>query len=685
MHVNTHAVGDDSERLAIALIGCGPRGLTILERLCVLMPENRSAIIHIIDPNQAFGAGVHPSRQPSHLWVNTVAEQITMFADASVDSSLFGPITKGPTLFEWCEANQYCFDEFKSEISQGVGNIITRDTYVPRSLLGKYLEWCYEEIVANKRSNIEIVEHHCRASFVNEVDNGQYEIVLPRERLTLNNIDLIYLATGHTSNFPTNEEMAMDAHVKELRDCGMNCRAMFVPKPYPLHQLKDIDTESVVAIEGFGLTAHDVVAELTLGRSGYYVQNQDKNSSLKYIPSGKEPKSIIMFSHSGLPYSGRAVNKKALNHQVEPSFLTVERIEFLKRQALETRSSSQLIFDQEIEPLIKREMEFVYFHTLLQMEQRFEDASRLSDSVEKCQIATTIQADKGKEFDACVYDFDELLDHIKQYFLQTNDDPFARIMKPLQGLKFMTKEEYSDFLIDYLSKDNVDALEGNIENPRKAATDVLRDIRDNLRSCIDFGGLTPRSWDQFKKWVSIMNREAVGPPFLRNQQLMALIEAGLVEIAVGPNPVLKPSRSGFSLMSTFFGDRSDQIDEEDPDYAIDVLIQSRIDHFEVSTSSSLLMQHLLSEGLCTSFTAGGHRSPGGLNISSNQCLIDSNGVERKNFFVLGNPVEGPNWYTYVLPRPGVNSRALTDAGKNVRIGLNHVMSNQSESLSPTKD
>merc|ERR1712188_181376 len=114
-------------------------------------------------------------------------------------------------------------------------------------------------------------------------------------------------------------------------------------------------------------------------------------------------------------------------------------------------------------------------------------------------------------------------------------------------------------------------------------------------------------------------------------------------------------------------------DEEDPDYTIDVLIRSRIDHFVVSSSSSLLMQHLLSEGLCAPFTAGNSPSPGGLNISKNQYLIDSQGKERKNFFVLGNPAEGPNWYTYVLPRPGVNSRALTDAGKNVKTGINNAI------------
>ena len=56
----------------------------------------------------------------------------------------------------------------------------------------------------------------------------------------------------------------------------MNRRADFYPKPYPVERLKNIDAKSVVAVEGFGLTAHDVIAELTSGRGGYFVQKNDE-------------------------------------------------------------------------------------------------------------------------------------------------------------------------------------------------------------------------------------------------------------------------------------------------------------------------------------------------------------------------------------------------------------------------
>ena len=97
--------------IKIAIIGCGPRGLLILDRISSLVDKNTFVTVHVIDPHNVFGGGVHPSNQPAYLWVNTVAEQVTMFADSSVDQSIFGAVTDGPSLFEWCKDNSYHFDE----------------------------------------------------------------------------------------------------------------------------------------------------------------------------------------------------------------------------------------------------------------------------------------------------------------------------------------------------------------------------------------------------------------------------------------------------------------------------------------------------------------------------------------------------------------------------------------------
>lgn len=56
-------------------------------------------------------------------------------------------------------------------------------------------------------------------------------------------------------------------------------------------------------------------------------------------------------------------------------------------------------------------------------------------------------------------------------------------------------------------------------------------MRDNIRLCIDFGGITQDSYSFFmKSFVPLNNRLCVGPPLIRIQELLTLIKAGIVEI-----------------------------------------------------------------------------------------------------------------------------------------------------------
>jgi hypothetical protein len=78
-----------------------------------------------------------------------------------------------------------------------------------------------------------------------------------------------------------------------------------------------------------------------------------------------------------------------------------------------------------------------------------------------------------------------------------------------------------------LLRDLAAAQQGNLGNACKAALDVLRDCRATLQAALEFGGLTPASHRQFlQRYHPAINRMAYGPPLRRNQQLLALMEAG---------------------------------------------------------------------------------------------------------------------------------------------------------------
>lgn len=67
-----------------------------------------------------------------------------------------------------------------------------------------------------------------------------------------------------------------------------------------------------------GLAAHDVLAQLTLGRGGRYIRTPE---GLTYIASGEEPK-IYMYSRSSIPFRarGRHVDNAAIG--TGPFFMT---------------------------------------------------------------------------------------------------------------------------------------------------------------------------------------------------------------------------------------------------------------------------------------------------------------------------------------------------------------------------
>lgn len=52
---------------------------------------------------------------------------------------------------------------------------------------------------------------------------------------------------------------------------------------------------------------------------------------------------------------------------------------------------------------------------------------------------------------------------------------------------------------------------------------------------------------------------------------------------------------------------------------------------------------------------------GGIDIDRQHHVISRKKISQKNIYALGTPVEGPNYFTYVLPRPAVNSTALQEA------------------------
>lgn len=108
---------------------------------------------------------------------------------------------------------------------------------------------------------------------------------------------------------------------------------------------------------GLGLTFFDVLAELTIGRGGRFVEHGGRT---EYLPSGREPH-LVAGSRSGLVMLARGRNQKAPTYRYSPKFVTEDAIVRARRGAQRVTGSAQLDFVRDVLSLLRLEVEHVYY------------------------------------------------------------------------------------------------------------------------------------------------------------------------------------------------------------------------------------------------------------------------------------------------------------------------------------
>lgn len=589
------------KRTSITIIGMGPRGLSVFERLAAVAAARKLLLdIILIDPGEC-GPGVHGARQPQHLLINTLASQVTMFpAPGAVRHA---PVCATPSLTAWARQMGYRrVGERYYRLGGHGGYDITDGDYLPRSLLGEYLAWVYQQIAAALPASVSLTHHRLRAVDLRKQPDGGCVIELETGYIVCS--DFAFLTTGHGGNLPSDLDAWLGKFAQD--HARYNSRLAFVRHVYPVEQLARIGAGARVAVQGLGLSAHDVIADLTVGRGGEFVLHGD---GLRYQPSGREPQ-LTLCSRNCLPYAARGVNQKGVDGRHQPRWFTPDAVDALRRQALIQRGSPQLDFDRELLPLLKREMAEVY------------------------------RATPG----AAAIDADAL---------------FGALLFPLQDRQFASQAAFRDYFGDWLRSDLDEARKGNLASPAKAATDVLRDVRVTLQAAIEHGGLTPASHRKFLNvYHPAINRAAFGPPLRRNQELLALLDAGVVAIRSGPGSRIEidENDSTYVLSTKFAGGVEKQ--------AVDVIVIARLDGFFPETDTSLLIRNMLKRGLLRPYYNGVFH-PGGIDINRDGQPLDGRGEVVSRLWVLGYPAEGAHYYTYALPRPQLRSRQVLDAERCV--------------------
>ncbi|MER7705239.1 FAD/NAD(P)-binding protein [Kitasatospora sp. NPDC097605] len=628
--------------LQICVIGAGPRGLSVLERLCAnerSRPAGATVTVHMVDPAPPGAGRVWRTDQSRHLLMNTVASQITVYTDDSV--RIEGPVEPGPSLYEWARTLAHegsSPDRPARHDDQTLAEAadLGPNTYPTRAFYGQYLHDAFRAVVAAAPPTVTVRVHRSRAVAMADAHGfpGGPQGIRLEDGTRLNRLDAIVLAQGHVPARLTPRE-ARTASLARIHHLD------YVTPANPADVHVTTRPGQRVLLRGLGLNFFDHMALFTLGRGGHF---ERVDGALVYRPSGTEPK-LYATSRRGIPYHARGENEKGASGRHLPRLLTTEVVAALRERA---RRGEPVRFATDLWPLVSREVEAVYYGALLTAKARGAERADFTD-----RFLTA--ADPAAVLDA-------------------HDLPPAerwswdRLSRPYAGREFTSRADFRDWLLGHLRRDVAEARAGNLSGPLKAALDVLRDLRNEIRLAVDHSGIEGASYrDDLDGWYTPLNAFlSIGPPAERIEQLIALIEAGVLEL-LGPGTEIRidPVDPAFTAHSTAV---------PGPPVRASVLVEARLPEPDLRRTDDPLLRHLLDTEQCAPYRIpgepGGSYQTGGLAVTERPYrLLDARGRAHPRRFAYGVPTESVHWVTAAGIRPGVDSVTLGDSDAIARAVL----------------
>ncbi|MFJ5290594.1 FAD/NAD(P)-binding protein [Streptomyces sp. NPDC088348] len=639
-----------SSRIEVCVVGAGPRGLSVLERLCAnerRSPSHPSVTVHVVDPATPGAGAVWRTEQSRHLLMNTVASQITVYTDGS--SQIDGPVEPGPSLYDWAqelvEAARADDGRDGGQADDGEGGtgtieaatlaearVLGPDTYPTRAFYGSYLADRFRHMVAHAPAHVTVHVHRSRAVAMADTHGvpGGPQGVRLEDGTRLDHLDAVVLALGHVSArlTPHEEGTASLARIHHLT---------YITPANPADlDLSGIEPGRPVLLRGLGLNFFDHMALFTAGRGGTFDREGER---LVYRPSGQEPL-LCASSRRGIPYQARGENEKGAFGRYFPRLLTPEVIDGLRSRPAD---GGGVRFAAELWPVISREVESVYYGTLLAARGRAADREPFVEQY----LALPLGQDPSALLDA--------------WRIGTADRwSWERLTKPYGDRVFTDRDGFRAWLLDYLAHDVRQARAGNVSGPLKAALDVLRDLRNEVRLAVDHGGLDGDSHrDDLEGWYTPLNAYlSIGPPASRIEEMGALIEAGILEIT-GPGTRIRIDTVDPAFVA-------DSALVPGPPVRAQVLIEARLPEPDLRRTADPLLRHLLNTGQCTTYRIpggrGGGYETGGLAVTPRPYhVLGPQGHAHPRRFAYGVPTESVHWVTAAGIRPGVDSVTLADS------------------------
>ncbi|RPK66836.1 hypothetical protein EES43_04860 [Streptomyces sp. ADI96-02] len=468
----------------LVVIGGGPRGTGVIERVAAnaaALYGGRRLDIHLVDPYPAGGGRIWRPDQSPLLWMNSMAEDVTMFTDDTVELS--GPVVAGPALDAWARdvREGRVTPDAEPAVLAEIHRLTGQD-FPSRRLQSAYLRWTYERALAALPPGITVHEHRTTALAVTGPRGGRQRVRLQdRDEPLL--ADLVVLTVGHL-------DAEHDPEQSELAAFADRHRLVHLPPDFTADTGLDVlPAGEPVIVRGFGLAFVDLMVLLTEGRGG-------RHEDGVYLPSGREPV-LYVGSRRGVPYHAKIGYAWSGERPTLPRYLGPAQAEELLSRP------GPLDFRRDVWPLVEKELGHAHYERLLAAHPE-RTTLAAEEFAEKYAAAEPGSPDLDDLVAAAVPDPADRLD-------------LAALDRPLDGVRHPTAEALQEGLRDHITADLARRHDPG-HSPDLAVFLGLLSSYAQLIRLGDIGG-----W-----WHGFFSYLASGPPGPRLQQLLALSRAGVV-------------------------------------------------------------------------------------------------------------------------------------------------------------
>ncbi|QGU27129.1 hypothetical protein D7D94_05210 [Microbacterium oryzae] len=645
-----------SSRPVIAIIGAGPRGVSLLERLGANLPADAELDIHLVDDTQVGAGRIWRTEQPRELCMNTLADAVTLFTDDA--ASIAGPVRPGPTLYEWCQlARHAALDDAAEVVARIPAAHVSAFRRVPvraglvddyraelrdqrpeshpsRSLYGEYIAWCLAHARAALPAGVVVHEHLGRVQATRR-EAGREVLDLGDEQLVA---DAVVAATGWLARAVTAEERRILAAVDGHPDL------VWVRPDSPADQTLDaVPDRATVIVRGLGMGFFDAMALLTVERGGVFVEDAETPTGLRYVPSGREPV-LHVTSRRGVPFRaktqyGSLPPRAPMHHLRGVDWTAVPR---------------PIDFDARVWPLILRDAFAAYHATLA----RVKPGSVELDAALAAIRSAPLEADGA----ATRTRIDALADAVAPFVADAADRlDLAAAIFPGDGETWPSPAAFDAWVARFVADDLAEGARG-ADSALKAALWSIASARGMVSRIGAFGGFDAESRASgFRTLMTVGGMVGSGPPAFRSRQLLALMAAGLVRF-IGPAGAVDVADGAFHASSPAVAGSG---------VSAAVLVDAWMHAHDLAQTADPLVRSLAAAGRVRPFAAPsrleGDVDTGGFDVEPESGrIVHADGTVDDAFHVAGIPLDETMHDAIISPMPRTDPTMLRETDRVAR-------------------